>query len=48
MKWIYYIAACDYCEWVSGQCSTIAEAQKEAKQHLNDNPHRDYSDDPIF
>lgn len=47
MKYIYYIAACDYCQWVSPQCDSLAAAQKEAKHHHNENPHRG-EDTPLF
>ena len=47
MKHITFVAVCDVCGWRS-EHSTCTKAQEAAKQHLNDNPHRNYDDLAMF
>jgi hypothetical protein len=48
MKGFYFTVECEVCGWTAQGFSTAAKATKAAKQHLNDNPHRDFEDVPMF
>ena len=41
-----YTVTCLTCGWTAGPFTTATKAQKEAKQHDNEQPHRDYDDIP--
>mgnify|MGYP000852428487 FL=1 len=47
MKHITFQATCE-CGWASEPFTTAGAALQAAKQHHNDNPHRDFDEDPLF
>lgn len=47
MRNIVFYATCD-CGWKSEPSVTAGAALQAAKQHYNDNPHRDFEEDPLF
>lgn len=48
MKGIAYKAQCEVCGWESGWFPKVAQAQKAAKTHTDDNPNSDYDDVPLW
>jgi hypothetical protein len=46
-KTFTYVAICE-CGWKSTPQETASKAQRAAKQHANNDVHRDFDDVPLF